>query len=293
MSDTTSQIVIEGDVAFVTGAASGFGLALSNELVSRGACVIMVDIDENGCKKAADELNAKTGKNVAIAVKADTTVFEEQLAAYELGKEVFGRVDYFFANAGLAERPWIPPFSPSTSSIHPITKPNLRTLDVDLNGQLNTAALALQVFERQEPNSRNGFRGKLVLTASVVGYYAVKSGPLYSAAKAGIVHFMRSAAEYYEDKGVTVNAISPNVTVTALTTQEILSLFNQEDLCSIDFVVEQMISVLGSCKDNGRAISITGKTVWDNPPDTHMRDQVWPVLSIGDDATGKAFGLWQ
>jgi NAD(P)-dependent dehydrogenase (short-subunit alcohol dehydrogenase family) len=70
---------------------------------------------------------------------------------------------------------------------------------------LYTAALALQTFERQEIGP-SGFRGKLILTASVFAYYPSRAMPLYAASKAGIINFMRSAAQYYATKNITVNA---------------------------------------------------------------------------------------
>ncbi|EEB97410.1 hypothetical protein MPER_03275, partial [Moniliophthora perniciosa FA553] len=166
-------IDINGDVGFITGAASGEGLL------------------EKALKELASNLNSEAGQIVAIASKADTTSWEEQSAAYELGKQAFGRVDYFFANAGIAEHMWLPRFDDTShTSSESISKPNLKTLEVDLVGQLYTAALALQVFQRQNLN-RHGFRGKLILTASIYGFYSGSTMPLYSVSKAGIVHFMR------------------------------------------------------------------------------------------------------
>lgn len=109
-----------------------------------------------------------------------------------------------FANAGIAEHPWLPTFNVSTAPERPITKPNTRTLDVNLTGQLYTAALALQVFERQGLN-RHGFRGKLVMTASVYSFFPSIVMPMYAASKAAVVHFMRTAASMYAGKDVTVN----------------------------------------------------------------------------------------
>lgn len=147
------------------------------------------------------------------------------MAAFEKGKATFGRIDYgaslclrptklvyesrllletVFANAGIAELPWLPAFDPATAANRPISKPNFATLSIDCIGQLNTAALALQYFERQEKGA-NGFRGKLVLTASVIGFYPSTTMPMYSAAKAAIVNFMRSSAAFYADKDVTIN----------------------------------------------------------------------------------------
>lgn len=56
--------------------------------------VVIVDLNEDAGKAYAEELNKKAGSAVAISAKADTTKFEEQLAAYELAKEKFGRIDY-------------------------------------------------------------------------------------------------------------------------------------------------------------------------------------------------------
>ncbi|KAK7445081.1 hypothetical protein VKT23_014943 [Stygiomarasmius scandens] len=284
---------IEGDVAFVTGAASGFGLAVSKELVNRGASVIMLDINEEGCKKIVAEFNEKAGKTVAIAIKADTTSFKDQLAAYELGKETFGRVDYFFANAGIAEHPWLPPFDPSTASSRPITEPDTKTLDINLDGQLKTAALAFQVFERQEPNPRTGFRGKLVMTASVYGYWPCMSMPMYTASKAGVVNFMRSMARYYADKGVTINLIAPNMAATSIVPPDFMEVFTEDMLCPVEFVAEQMISVLGSSKDNGRAISIVRQEVWDHPESSEMYEKNKPGMDIIEDEVGRRMGLWK
>ncbi|KAK7445080.1 hypothetical protein VKT23_014942 [Stygiomarasmius scandens] len=306
---------IEGDVAFVTGAASGIGLAVSKALVNRGESVIMLDINEEGCKKAATELNEKAGKKVAIAVKADTTCFKDQLAAYELGKEAFGRVDYcnaillyalsnftcifvVFANAGIAEHPWLPPFDPSTASSRAIIEPDTKTLDVSLNGQLNTAALAFQVFERQKPNPRTGFRGKLVMTASVYGYWSCKSMPMYAAAKAGVVNFVRGLARYYGDKGVTVNMVGlvfddVGGLVTPIAPPDFVELLGEHMFSSVDFVAEKMISVLGSSKDNGRAISIVRREVWDHPEPSLMYEQNKPGMDFVEDEVGRRMGLWK
>lgn len=158
---------------------------------------------------------------IAIAIKTDTTVWEDQLAAFQQAKNTFKRIDYgadasriyfnqpdrnlVFANAGIAEHPWLPPFDPETATSRPLVKPDLATADINLTGQLYTAALALQTFERQEIGP-SGFRGKLILTASVFAYYPSRAMPLYAASKAGIINFMRSAAQYYATKNITVNA---------------------------------------------------------------------------------------
>ncbi|KAJ3774507.1 NAD-P-binding protein [Lentinula raphanica] len=282
---------LQDDVAFITGAASGFGLALAKELVSKGAKVIMVDI--NDCEDEATKLNSQNGKIVAIARKADTTSWEQQYLAYEAGKVTFGRIDYFFANAGIAERPWLPYFNPATTCGRAITKPDTTTLDTNLKGQLYTAALALQVFERQAFN-KHGFRGKLLMTASVYGLFPSAIAVMYASSKAGIVNFSRSAALMYAGKGISVNAIAPsmaptNIIGTLEASIEFLKAFDEKDLCSVDFVVEQFMSLLGTNPDNGRVIAVSGKEAWDQPVDSHGYEKCKSAIDTIDRQLIQAF----
>ena len=77
------------------------------------------------------------------------------MAAFQKVLKEFGRIDYVFAVAGIGERKWIP------NDPHAVdfAKPDLSVLDVDLNGVLYTAALAIQQMRRQEKDE-HGFRGK-------------------------------------------------------------------------------------------------------------------------------------
>ncbi|KIK57012.1 hypothetical protein GYMLUDRAFT_46622 [Collybiopsis luxurians FD-317 M1] len=238
-------------------------------------------VDVHSCDDVASELNSKADGVVAIATQADTTSWEQQLAAYEAGKKEFGRVDYFFANAGIAEKRWIPHFEPSTAAERPITKPNTLTLDINLDGQLNTAALALQVFERQTPN-RHGFRGKLVITSSTYGHFPSAALPMYATSKAGVLHFTRSMAMMYAGTGITVNAVCPGMTATNIVSPQFLQAFPEEHLCPIEFVVEQFMSVLGDNPDTGRAISTHGREVWDQPLNTYKYETCRPSVEAVD-----------
>ncbi|KAF8825554.1 hypothetical protein HHX47_DHR6000222 [Lentinula edodes] len=286
-----TSLQLDGDVAFVTGAASGFGLAITKALVSKGVKVIMVDI--NQCDDVASELNNKAGKTVVIARKANTTSWEQQYAAYEAGKELFGHIDYFFANAGIAERPWLPNFDPVTAAERPIIKPDITTLNIDLIGQLYTAALALQTFERQSTN-KHGFRGKLLMTASVYGFFPSAIMPMYASAKAAIVNFTRSAAIMYAEKGITINTIAPSMAATNIAgppevSAEFMKGFSEDDLCTVEFVVEQYMSLLGDSKDSGRVIAISGTQAWDQPRDNYNYEACKSAISIIDAQLAKAF----
>ncbi|KAK6972084.1 NAD(P)-binding protein [Favolaschia claudopus] len=283
-------VISRGEVSYVTGAASGIGRALVELLVSQGGLVIIADLNAEVGAKLASELNEKAGSMVAIFVKTDTTIWEDQLAGFEKAVQTFKRIDYVFANAGIAEHPWLPPFNPETAASRPIVKPDLATANIDLTGQLYTAALALQTFERQEIGP-SGFRGKLILTASVFAYYPSRAMPMYAASKAGIINFMRSAAQYYSTKNITVNAVSPNLVDTPIAPDVLFVPFRERKLLSdINLVVEQFQKFLGDSTINGQALSISQDHVWAHPPDTYMFEENDPACDLISVELFKLFG---
>lgn len=114
--------------------------------------VAIVDLNLSAAQCVAESLPG----GQAIAVSADIANWDSQVSAFkEVLVEFGGRVDYVFGIAGIGERTWIPNDPRGTD----FAKPDLAALDVDLNGALYTAALAIQQMRRQEP-SIDGFRGK-------------------------------------------------------------------------------------------------------------------------------------
>jgi len=259
-------------------------------LVDQGGLVIIADINAEAGSKFATELNERAENVVAISVKTDTTNWEEQLAGFQQATATFKRIDYVFANAGIAERPWLPPFNPSESASRPIVKPDLATANINLTGQLYTAALALQTFERQEIGP-SGFRGKLVLTASVFGYYPSRAMPMYAASKAGVINFMRSAAQYYADKNITVNAVAPNLVDTPIAPDVLFVPFREQKLLSdMQLVLDQFEKLLGDSRVSGQALSINQDNVWTHPADKHMFEENNPSCDLISVELFKLFG---
>ncbi|KAJ7762578.1 NAD-P-binding protein [Mycena metata] len=282
--------ISRGEVSYITGAASGIGRALAAMLVDQGGLVIIADINAEAGSKFAAELNERAEKVVAISVQTDTTNWEEQLAGFQKATTTFKRIDYVFANAGIAEHPWLPPFNPETAASRPIVKPNLATANINLTGQLYTAALALQTFERQEIGP-SGFRGKLVLTSSVFGYYPSRAMPMYAASKAGVINFMRSAAQYYADKNITVNAIAPNLVDTPIAPDVLFVPFREQKLLSdIQLVLDQFEKLLGDSKVTGQALSISQDNVWTHPADKYMFEENNPACDLISVQIFKLFG---
>ncbi|KAJ6594697.1 NAD-P-binding protein [Mycena capillaripes] len=282
--------ISSGEVSYITGAASGIGRALATRLVNQGGLVVIADLNEEAGSKFASELNEKARSIVAISVKADTTIWEDQLAAFQKAISTFKRIDYAFANAGIAEHPWLPPFDPDTAASRPIIKPDLSTADINLTGQLYTAALALQTFERQEIGPF-GFRGKLIFTASVFAYYPSRAMPLYAASKSGIVNFMRSAAQYYASKNITINAVNGAISDTPIAPDVLFVPFRERKLLSdMQLVLDQFQKFLGDSTLNGQALSVSQDNVWAHPPDAHMFKENHPACDLISVELFKLFG---
>ena len=88
-----------GKTAVVTGAASGMGLCTARTLAEAGATVFMCDINGDGVRKAADEINARGGGR-AHAVEADVRKFEDAERSAALAVETTGRIDLLVTYAG-------------------------------------------------------------------------------------------------------------------------------------------------------------------------------------------------
>ena len=91
-----------GKTAVITGAASGMGLCTSRTLGEAGATVFMVDINGEGVRKAADEINAR-GKGKAYAVEADVRNFDDAERSAALAIEKTGKIDLLVNFAGGSE----------------------------------------------------------------------------------------------------------------------------------------------------------------------------------------------
>lgn len=163
---------------------------------------------------------------LVTAHELDVTSWSSQVSAFSAAvQQSGGRIDYVYAIAGVGERAWLPalnasgpPTAATTSRDEKSTeyaKPDLTTLDVDLTGLLYTIGLAVQQFRRQTPDPVTGYRGRIAVTASVCGFYAVPTLPIYTAAKHAVVGLVRSYGVYLQQtEGVTLNAVCPNVVRT-------------------------------------------------------------------------------
>ncbi|KAK4550130.1 hypothetical protein LTR36_003097 [Oleoguttula mirabilis] len=200
--------------AYVTGGASGIGRAVAELLVSRGVRVAIADMNLEGARSAAESLSPTSGKAATVtAYELDAADWDSQVSVFEQVVREFGRVDYVYPIAGIGERKSIPNDPKAAAFV----KPDLSVLDVDLYGFIYTTSLAIQQMRRQEKDEQ-GFRGKIAVVASVCGFYCAPTLPIYTAAKHGVIGFVRSFGKYLPEESITLNAVCPNVVRTNIST---------------------------------------------------------------------------
>ncbi|KAK4995925.1 hypothetical protein LTR66_004363 [Elasticomyces elasticus] len=258
-----------GMTAYITGGASGIGRAVTLMHVVKGTKVFIADRDLEGAKAFASELNEDKSEDVAFAVKVDVTDWDQQLAAFEKVVAQFGRLDYVYPIAGIAERAWLP----TDLKAQGFVKPDLTVLDADLNGVLWTISLAVQQFRRQEKN-KNGFRGKIGCVASVCGFYCVPTLPVYTAAKHAVNGFVRSYGKYLPEEGITLNAVCPNVIRTNISSGAFYDKLEEQGLLTpMDGVVEAYESMLGSSDVSGELFEVGPKGGYKTRPAQEYLDE--------------------
>jgi NAD(P)-dependent dehydrogenase (short-subunit alcohol dehydrogenase family) len=195
---------VAGDVAFVTGAASGLGLAFAEVMAANGAHVVMTDIDPATLATEARRL-AGAGHSVEAMV-VDVADLDRIKSAIDTAAAKHRRLDAVFANAGISAGPG--PAVPAGELARVERAAWERVLHVNLTSVMATiqAAAAHMKLRRQ---------GRIVVTASIGG---LRSEPLtgyaYAATKAAIINLVRHAAVELAPHGVVVNAIAPGPFLT-------------------------------------------------------------------------------
>jgi 2-hydroxycyclohexanecarboxyl-CoA dehydrogenase len=180
---------LEGRTALVTGGAKGIGAAIARRLAAEGAQVTIGDIDTEGAEEVANEIDAN-------AVALDVTDYDSVKGAVD-GMD---RVDVLVNNAGMDE------FAFFTD-----TDPDLwgRVVGVNLGGVFACTHAVL-------PGMQQAGYGRIVSIASEAGRVGSKGSAVYSAAKGGVIAFMKTIARENARYGVTANAIAPGPIDTPL-----------------------------------------------------------------------------
>jgi 2-hydroxycyclohexanecarboxyl-CoA dehydrogenase len=181
---------LEGRKALVTGGASGIGAATARRLAAEGAEVWVADLNDEGSAAVAGEIDGHP-------VHLDVTDPESAKAAVEAAG---GTLDILINNAGMDEFGFFAQTDPGQWQ---------RVIGVNLIGVLACTHAAL-------PGMQAAGYGRIVSTASEAGRVGSKGSAVYSAAKGGVIAFMKTIAREYARFGVTANSIAPGPIETPL-----------------------------------------------------------------------------
>ncbi|CAB4785284.1 MAG: glucose 1-dehydrogenase [Actinobacteria bacterium] len=187
---------INGRVAVVTGAARGIGQAIATVFVQEGASVVVADMDVEAGQATVAQLEAQGGQALFVRCDVGHRPDAEDCVAQTLAR--FGQVDILVNNAGVAR----------DASILKMTDD--QWFDV-LRVDLYSVFLMTQVCARAMAQRKYG---RIVNVSSLAGISGVYGGSNYSAAKAGILGFAKSASRELARHGVLVNSVIPGAVDT-------------------------------------------------------------------------------
>ena len=218
---------MQGKIALVTGATSGIGRAVAEELASKGAFVIGTATSEKGAESISAYLGEK-GRGLVLNV-ADQASID---AVLEYIKQEFGDIDILVNNAGITrdnllmrmkDEEWFDILQTNLSSVYHLSKAMLRTM------------------------MKKRF-GRIINIGSVVGSMGNAGQTNYCAAKAGLIGFSKALAKEVASRGITVNVVAPGFIATDMT--EVLS----EELKN-NLLTQIPAGRLGEPKDIAKAVA--------------------------------------
>jgi NAD(P)-dependent dehydrogenase (short-subunit alcohol dehydrogenase family) len=177
---------LDGKVALITGGNSGIGLATAKRLVADGAYVFITGRRQSELDAAAAEI----GRNVT-AVQGDVSKLADLDRLFARVKEIKGRIDILFANAGVAEGA---PLGAVSEELFD------RMFDTNVKGTLFTVQKALPLLS-------DG--ASIILTSSIVASKGPANRSVYSATKAALRSFARTWTTDLKTRKIRVNVVSP------------------------------------------------------------------------------------
>ncbi|KAG0048154.1 hypothetical protein BGZ83_006833 [Gryganskiella cystojenkinii] len=220
----------------------GFGKALAERLVGKGAKVILGDIDVKDGERLATELNYGRHDKIAYFVQCDVTKYDQQAALFQAAQKYFGRVDIIVNNAGIAEN------TPLWTDDKGLWK---KVIDIDLLAVVEGTRQGIEVLQKQ------GTGGVIINTASLAGLYPQPLTPAYCAAKFGVVGLTRSFKDFRDN--IRVNAVAPSFADTKIIANVREIVAEIAPLVPVELVIDAFMLLIEDDSYSGDVARITPK----------------------------------
>ena len=222
-----------GQVAFITGASSGMGLATARAFAASGAAVALADINEAALTAAAEQLTGEGHQVIAIA--CDVTDEDQVAAAIDRTVDTFGRLDMAYNNAGIQ----IPPADAAEESAEQFDRVNA----INLRGIWASMKHELRHMRAQGS-------GAIVNCSSLGGLVGIPGRASYHASKHGVIGLTGSAALEYAPRGIRINAICPGTIDTPM----VSDMIDKGELDRAEAEAGQPINRLGTADEIAQAV---------------------------------------
>ncbi|RZK57705.1 MAG: glucose 1-dehydrogenase [Pedobacter sp.] len=193
--------ILENKVALVSGAGSGIGRAIAVTYAQEGAKVVVADINEEHANETVELIRKNGGE--AFAIKADSSIADENKKLVDRTVEKYGRLDIACNNAGVGG-----PAKP-TGDYEPEEWD--KVIALNLNGVFYACKYQIEQMEK------NG-GGSIINIASIHGQVAAPNSPAYTASKHAVVGLTKNIAAEYATKNIRCNAVGPGYIETPLLT---------------------------------------------------------------------------
>jgi len=191
--------LLEGDIALVTGAADGIGLAIARRFAAEGASVALADVRAEAAEDAAAALRDEGHDAIALAMDVGDEASTD--AAVRACAEQLGGLDIAVANAGIIHL--APALDLELAQFR-------RVLDVNLVGAFLTCRAAARLMVDA------GTAGRLIITSSLFGIRGGRGNAAYSASKFGAIGLAECLAADLAQHDILVNAVCPGQVDTPL-----------------------------------------------------------------------------
>jgi NAD(P)-dependent dehydrogenase (short-subunit alcohol dehydrogenase family) len=229
---------LNGKLALITGAAGGIGAALVERFLAEGARVVAADINVDGAA-ATDLLRAE---------RLDVTSEESCRAVVGAVERSWGPIDILINNAGVY------PAAPIEEISYAEWR---RILAINLDGVFLMSQAVVPAMKRKR-------WGRIVSMSSGTVWLGTPRYTHYAAAKMGVIGFTRSLASELGEFGVTVNAVSPGLTLTetvrhAVSPELLERRLQERPLKRHQFAADVVGAVLFLASDD--AEFVTGQTI--------------------------------